>query len=346
MTRDGPRASIIICVYNRPDQVVECLESLLALDYQDFEIVAVDDGSTDETPGRLRQFQKDHPEKAVTIVRRERNAGLSAARNAGIQAARGEYVFFTDSDCRVDRSWLGAMLQAFDAPDVAAVMGLVRDQTPRNLSERAYVVSPRIEPDRWRQRVLAGNNMGFRRAVAAAYLFDEAMSYYCDEIDLAHRLLADGHRIAFAPQAVVHHNHPMTLGKYLKLGYRQAQGSARFWYKYGIVGRDLLPLAAALLTLPLGLADLRLLAVPGFFLLLQVAAIAHTEMAAKGKGVLETLRVLPLCCLYFACRAWGVLTTFARIAGGGESAIGRSKRHWRERQRAQKRPSAAGHEQG
>jgi GT2 family glycosyltransferase len=340
---DRPEASIIICVYNRPTQVVECLESLLALGFQGFEIVVVDDGSTDDTPARLAEFRRAHPQKAVKIVRRAQNAGLSAARNAGIRAARGEFVFFTDSDCKVDRGWLGAMLKAFDAPEVAAVLGMVLDAPPRNLAERAYVVSPRIDPGRWRTRVLAGNNMGFRRAVAAAYLFDEAMSYYCDEIDLAHRLLADGHRIAFAPQAVVHHNHPMSLSKYLKLGYRQAQGSARFWYKYGMVGRDLLPLAAALLTLPLGLADVRLLAVPAFFLLLQVAAVGYTEMATKGKGVLETLQVLPLCCLYFACRAWGVLTTFARIAGGGESAIRLSKRHWQERQRAPKGPGAAEH---
>src|SRR2546425_9753622 len=99
---DGITASIIICVYNRHVQVVECLESLLAMDFKDFEIVVVDDASTDDTADRLEDFRQFHPRIPMTIVRNECNLGVSGARNAGLKAAQGEFVFFTDSDCTVD----------------------------------------------------------------------------------------------------------------------------------------------------------------------------------------------------------------------------------------------------
>jgi GT2 family glycosyltransferase len=332
MADTAPRASVVICVYNRPVPVVRCLDSLLRMDFTDFEIVLVDDGSTDDTPARLDDFRRSHPERAVTIVRQARNGGLSAARNAGIRAARGEFVLFTDSDCVAEPGWLGAMLKGFEAPDVAAVLGWVVDAPPRNWAERAYRVSPNVRPGQWRRRVLAGNNMAFRRDVLAQYLFDEAMAYYCDETDLARRLLDDGRRIGFVREAVVRHDHPMTVRKFLRLGFVQAQGSARFWYKHGpYLGPDLWPMTAALLALPLGLLHPALLLLPLLGLLLQFAVIANHEFTLKGKGLLETALIMPLCVAYYVCRWWGVAWTYARIAVGKERAIVDSKRAWLQR---------------
>jgi GT2 family glycosyltransferase len=329
MADTAPRASVVICVYNRPGPVVLCLDSLLRSDYTDFEIVLVDDGSTDDTPARLDDFKRAHPERAVTIVRQARNGGLSAARNAGVRSARGEFVLFTDSDCVAEPGWLGAMLKGFEAPDVAAVLGWVVDAPPRNWAERAYRVSPNVRPGRWRRRVLAGNNMAFRRDILAQYLFDEAMAYYCDETDLARRLLDDGRRVGFVREAVVRHDHPMTVRKFLRLGYLQGQGSARYWYKHGpYLGPDLWPLTAALLALPLGLLHPAGLLVPLLFVLLQMAVIANLEIRLKGKSVTEAACVMPLCVAHYCCRWWGVMGTYARIALGREGAVVDSKRAW------------------
>jgi GT2 family glycosyltransferase len=329
MADTAPRASVVICVYNRPAQVVRCLDSLLRSDYADFEIVLVDDGSTDETPARLDEFKRAHPGRAVTVVRLPRNGGLSAARNAGIAAARGEFVLFTDSDCVAEPGWLGAMLKGFEAPDVAAVLGWVVDAPPRNWAERAYRVSPNVRPEQWRRRVLAGNNMAFRRDVLARYLFDEAMAYYCDETDLARRLLADGRRTAFVREAVVRHDHPMTVRKFLRLGFVQGQGSARYWYKHGpYLGPDLWPLTAALLTLPLGLLHPAWLLVPLLGVLLQLAVIANLEIRLKGKSAAEAAWVMPLCAAHYCCRWGGVVWTYARLLLGRERAVRNSKRAW------------------
>ena len=86
------RVSVIVCVYNRPKQIITCLESLLQQDYRPLEIVIVDDGSTDETPEVLAHFCHDHrsSEIALRVLTNERNLGLCGARNRGLEAARGQ----------------------------------------------------------------------------------------------------------------------------------------------------------------------------------------------------------------------------------------------------------------
>ncbi|MCH7704580.1 MAG: glycosyltransferase family 2 protein, partial [Planctomycetes bacterium] len=78
---DRVKASVIVCVYNRGATVVACLQSLAAMDFADFELVLVDDASTDDTPQRLLEFQRTNPMIHVTIVRNDRNRGVSGARN-------------------------------------------------------------------------------------------------------------------------------------------------------------------------------------------------------------------------------------------------------------------------
>lgn len=320
-------ASVIICIYNRPVQVIECLESLLAMDFKDFEIVLADDASTDDTPNRLENFRQAHPRTPITIVRNEYNLGVSGARNTGLKAAQGEFVFFTDSDCTVDRGWLGALIKAFDNPDVVAVSGLVIDLPPQTIAERAYAGTCRLGLQNWQRRALVGCNMGFRRAIVGRYLFDEALTYGCDEDDIAWRMQRAGHGSAFVPDAVVYHNHRMNLYGYLGQAVRQGRGSARFWYKRGIyIGRDLWALTAAVLTLPLAIFDMRFLVVAAFCGGLQIAALTYNERGFKGKKWLETLYILPVCILYTLLKGWGVFTTLLRLACGGEKAIRASKR--------------------
>ncbi len=88
----SPMVSVIIPTYNRAAMLLGAIDSVLGQDYPYFELIVVDDGSTDETP-RLLERYKDR----ITVMRRE-NAGVSAARNLGIGAAKGELIAFLDSD--------------------------------------------------------------------------------------------------------------------------------------------------------------------------------------------------------------------------------------------------------
>ncbi len=324
-----PRVSIIICAYNRAAQAITCLESLLRLDHDSFEIVVVDDGSTDGTPARLESFRDQHPDVAIEIVRNRRNLGVSGARNAGLAAASGELAAFTDSDCTVDPAWLRELAAVFDSPEVAAASGTVLDTPPRTWAERANAGTCRVGQSGVQNRPLVGNNMCFRRHLAFEFGFEPALAYGCDEDELAWRLRSVGYRTRFAPAAIVRHDHPMTLRGYLGIAAKQGQGSGRYGYKRGFyLGRDLAFMAAALFTLPLGLIDVRWLALPAVCLLLQLAAMVYNEVALKGKSMLEALIVLPACWLFNTVKLWHVLRILSRIAIGLEPEIRLSKRRW------------------
>lgn len=322
-----PTATVVVCVRNRPQQLIVCLQSLVCQDYPDYEVVVVDDASNDETPIRLQEFCQSHSQFPIRTVRNQTNLGTSGARNVGITAARGEYIAFTDSDCVVPTNWLRELVAPLVEAEVAAAAGAVLDESPRNMAELAYRGTCQIGQTSRQGRALVGNNMVIRRNVLHQFPFDEALNYYCDEDDLATRLCRAGHRIAFTSRAVATHNHRLDLREFLRLTVRQGVGSARYWYKHNLwIGRDLIPLTAALVTVPLVVVDARFWCLPAAFLALQVAALIYNEIAFKGKALLETAKVLPLCLLGSLVRAQSVYRTLIKIAIGGEPAIRISKR--------------------
>lgn len=92
----NPTVSVIIPTYNRAHLVGRAIQSVLNQTYNDFELIIVDDGSTDNIDDIIKDFQKK--EKRIKYIRHEKNRGGSAARNTGIKASRGEYIAFLDSD--------------------------------------------------------------------------------------------------------------------------------------------------------------------------------------------------------------------------------------------------------
>ncbi|MFM8357480.1 MAG: glycosyltransferase, partial [Verrucomicrobiota bacterium] len=95
-----PRVTVVVASYNGAATLNACLESLERLQYPDYEVLLVDDGSTDITPQIAARFPR------VKTLRHESNRGLGAARNTGIYSATGEIIAFTDADCRADEDWL------------------------------------------------------------------------------------------------------------------------------------------------------------------------------------------------------------------------------------------------
>ncbi|MFK7853377.1 MAG: glycosyltransferase family 2 protein [Granulosicoccus sp.] len=98
-----PRFSIVIPTYNRAASVLETLQSCFGQTYSDFEVVIVDDGSSDDTQSVLASID----DARLTVVHQE-NAGPAAARNHGMRVAKGDYIAFLDSD----DSWYPGFLEA------------------------------------------------------------------------------------------------------------------------------------------------------------------------------------------------------------------------------------------
>lgn len=217
--RSRPLISLIVPVYNVADHVGACIASLKAQTLTDFEVIVVDDGSTDDSAARLRSAIDGDPRFEVI---RQANGGLSAARNTGLARVRAPVIGFVDSDDRVDPDYLSAMYAElersgadwvscgilFCAPDADPVphsglhdAGKLEDTAPperHDLSNWCEVV--RHFPSAW--------NKLYRASLIDGLRFDEGMLY-------------EDH--AFYWQAAARTDHLVRLNRPL---YLQTQGRA------------------------------------------------------------------------------------------------------------------------
>ena len=111
-----PFVSVIVCSYNGAKTLAECLESLGKIDYPHYEVILVDDGSTDNTREIAARFPK------IRYIQ-QTNHGLSHARNHGAAVAKGEIFAYTDSDCMADPDWLYYLIGTLFSGDYAGVGG-------------------------------------------------------------------------------------------------------------------------------------------------------------------------------------------------------------------------------
>lgn len=110
---DNPLVSIIVPVYNAEKYLDRCIESIVHQDYDNFELIMVDDGSADQSSRIISEWKKK--DGRIHIVRKE-NGGQSGARNSGIECARGDYLTFIDADDSVSEDYLSYLLSLF-VPD-------------------------------------------------------------------------------------------------------------------------------------------------------------------------------------------------------------------------------------
>lgn len=114
-----PCVSVIIPVYNASNYLVACLSSVLAQTFQSFEVICINDGSTDRSLEILQDFRKR--DARIQILQRK-HEGVSSARNAGLAVARGEFIFFLDADDEILPDTLQLLIERmFDSVD--AVIG-------------------------------------------------------------------------------------------------------------------------------------------------------------------------------------------------------------------------------
>jgi glycosyltransferase involved in cell wall biosynthesis len=222
-----PRVSVVVCTYNGAATLEQCLRSLLALNYPDYEVIVVDDGSTDHTRGILERF------RSVRAIHQE-NLGLSTARNVGLQAATGEIVAYTDSDCFADPDWLTHLVHQLQCTDAAAIGG--PNLTPNDGRLAACMAAcpgqPThvLESDQLAEHI-PGCNMAFHRdALEQIRGFDPQFCKAGDDVDVCWRLQQAGKWITFAPGAFVWHHRRQGPRAYLKqqAGYGEAEALLQF----------------------------------------------------------------------------------------------------------------------
>lgn len=131
--------SIVVITYNRANKLKRCVELLLKQSYKHYEIIIVDDGSTDNTIQVIKGLTKKA--KVIRYFKQE-NKGRGAARNLGIKKAKGTIVIFTDDDCIVPRDWLKRFKNVFENhKDITAVGGAIVNGDKNPFGEAAYILN-------------------------------------------------------------------------------------------------------------------------------------------------------------------------------------------------------------
>jgi glycosyltransferase involved in cell wall biosynthesis len=229
--------SIIIPVKNGANTIRELLESLMNLEYdkRKYEVIVVDGYSTDGT----RELVLKYPVKLIM----QEGDGLNAARNTGVKNSKGRIVVFTDADCIVPRDWLKNIVSCFKDDDIACVGGSVKGLSRNFTSIYVDNTGLHIMPQYKKQKVLnlwrafsypAGCNIAFRRdSLINIGLFNEAIKYGYDDLELIERLGLNGYKIKLEPNVVVFHQHRDSIIKLIKQTYKYGRGAGILIRKVG-----------------------------------------------------------------------------------------------------------------
>ncbi|GAP62478.1 hypothetical protein ARMA_0901 [Ardenticatena maritima] len=236
------RFSVVIPTYNRYTLLRQCLQALQEQTYPAYEIIVVDDASSDETPHTL---PKEFP--TVRYIRLPQRSGPATARNVGIQTASGDIVAFTDDDCRVPPYWLETLAEAFtEHPDVVGVGGY--QEAPDEILEKDIFAQAEqfMRAQRWQGRHIAPqkggfevpgfgtNNAAYRREVLLSVGgFDETFtSAAAEDTDLKWRICEQGYQLLYLPLKVDHY-HTETVGSAWRRHIYRGIGAYDFGKKRG-----------------------------------------------------------------------------------------------------------------
>lgn len=213
------KASVIIPAYNASHFLGQCLSALNAqsVPRSQYEVIVVDDGSADETAVLARQLADQ--------VWRQPHQGPAAARNLGASKASGDILFFTDADTEPAYNWIENMLAPFFNPGIAGVRGTYRTRQRERIArfvqleyEEKYARTSGLQKIDFIDTYSAGyrrevflRNGGFDESFSTASVEDQEFSF---------RLAKQGYHLAFAPQAVVYHRHPVSVWVYTRRKFR------------------------------------------------------------------------------------------------------------------------------
>ena len=224
MPHGQPFISVIVPNWNGASYLVGCLQSLRSQSYSSFEVLVVDNGSTD---GSDRMVAERFPE--FHLVPLESNRGFAAAVNEGIRRAAGDLIALLNNDAEAEQGWLSALAEAsvlhpeagffackillYDRRDVIHSAGDLysKDGVPGNrgvwqkdmgqFDQEEYVLGACGAASAWRRSLF--DDVG---------LFDESLFIYCEDVDLSLRAQLRGHRCLYLPGARVYHRLSATGG--------------------------------------------------------------------------------------------------------------------------------------
>ncbi|HLU26685.1 MAG TPA: glycosyltransferase [Longimicrobiales bacterium] len=225
-----PPISIIVPAYNEEPMIQSVIRSLLRLDYPRYEILIVDDGSTDATFQRAAELEGTVGGATVRVVSKS-NGGKATALNTGLSLARHPFVLCMDADSKLEPQTLRRAIRHFRDPRVAAVAGNVKVANRRNLWTRFQALEyieglnmPRRAQGFIRAVNIIPGPCGLFRRDVLIKLGGYDTDTFAEDADLTLKLLREGWRIEYEDLAIAWTEAPETLRNLLKQRYRWTRG--------------------------------------------------------------------------------------------------------------------------
>jgi poly-beta-1,6 N-acetyl-D-glucosamine synthase len=225
-----PFVSILVPSYNEGAVIAGSIQSLIRLDYPAYEVLVIDDGSSDDTYFRAQAYEGVHGNAEVRVIHKP-NGGKSDALNWGIREARGSLVLCMDGDSTLETQTLRKAVRHFADPDVGAVAGSVKVVNRRNLLSKLQALEYIEGLNMVRQaqaffravNIIPGPIGVFRRdALLEIGGYDH--DTFAEDCDLTLRLLKRGWQIKYEPGSVAYTEAPESLLDLLKQRYRWTRG--------------------------------------------------------------------------------------------------------------------------
>ncbi len=222
----NPLVSVVVVNHNRAELLGQCLRSLFKQTYDSFEILVVDNASSDHSRDLLASFQSER----FRLIALDENAGFSGGNNVAICEARGEFIALLNNDAVVTEGWIGhlvAVMQSsrrigmctsktlFFQTDVIDKAGHLMYPDGQNRG-RGTGEKDRGQYDKLEEALFADGCAALYRKSMLDELggFDESFFAYGDDADLGIRGRLMGWKCVYVPEAVVHHHHSSTIGPY------------------------------------------------------------------------------------------------------------------------------------
>jgi poly-beta-1,6-N-acetyl-D-glucosamine synthase len=236
---ENPFVSIVVPAYNEGKVIAHCIESILASNYPEYEVILVDDGSSDNT---LEDMQRYETNSRVIVVTKK-NGGKASALNMGLKLAKGEVIFFVDADGIFAPDTINKMLSGFSSEDVGAVCG---NDAPINLDKLQTQLANLLTHvgTGFVRRALStidclpvvSGNIGAFRYSTLEKTGPFLEGFIGEDIELTWRVHKAGYKVVFQPLSMVYAEAPSTITGLWKQRVRWARGLLKTAY----IHRDML----------------------------------------------------------------------------------------------------------
>ena len=239
-----PPVTIIVPAYNEGLMISDSIRSLLELDYPNYEIIVVDDGSEDDTYERARHWEGVHDGVRVRVLTK-RNTGKALSLNFGIQHAWSPFILCMDGDSKLTKDTIRKGVRHFQEPSVVAVAGNVKIINRKGVFAKLQALEyieglnlVRRAQGFYRVVNIIPGPLGiFRRETlldAGGYSNDT----YAEDCDLTLKILTRGWKIRYEPEAIAYTEAPIRLTDILKQRYRWTRGILQSLRKHSVIIRS------------------------------------------------------------------------------------------------------------